>query len=79
MVGPSDSGQTLRHDVPLPAAGLVTGFAFVPGGKQPLTSATIRIFEPRCTGADCTTPPWLRGQTVTDGNGQFQIVVPLPQ
>jgi hypothetical protein len=79
VVGDSDSGQTLRHDVPLPAGGLVEGVAFVFGGMQPLTSATIRFFEPRCTGADCATPPWLRGQTVTDGNGNFQIVVPLPQ
>jgi hypothetical protein len=79
VVGDSESGQTLRHDVPLPAGGLVEGMAFVFGGTQPLTSATIRFFEPRCSGADCTTLPWLRGQTVTDGNGQFQIVVPLPQ
>jgi len=78
VVNISDSGQ-LRHDVALPPGGLVQGTAFVPGGSQPLSSATIRIFEPRCTGAACTTPPWLRGQTVTDGNGNFQIVVPLPQ
>ena len=79
VVSSSDSGETLRHDVPLPAGGLVQGVAHARGGMQPLTSATIRIFEPRCSGATCTTPPWLRGQAVTDGNGQFQIVVPLPQ
>jgi hypothetical protein len=79
VVRSADTGQTVRHDVLLPAGALVQGVAFTPGGTQPLTSATIRIFEPRCTGPGCTTPPWLRGQTVTDGNGQFQIVVPLPQ
>ena len=78
VVSDYDSGQ-IAHDVPLPPGGLVQGTAFVPGGSQPLSSATIRIFEPRCSGMGCTTPPWLRGQTVTDGNGQFQIVVPLPQ
>ncbi len=78
VVDVSDTGQ-LVHDVALPRGGLVQGTAFVSDGAQPLSSATIRIFEPRCSGAGCTTPPWLRGQTVTDGNGQFQIVVPLPQ
>jgi hypothetical protein len=78
VVGVSDSG-TIAHNVQLPAGGLVQGIASSAGGATPLSSATIRIFEPRCTGADCTTPPWLRGQTVTDGNGNFQVVVPLPQ
>ena len=78
QVSGSGAAQIL-HNLTLPAGGLVKGIAIVPGGSQPLSSATIRIFEPRCTGAGCTTPPWLRGQTVTDGNGQFQIVVPLPQ
>jgi hypothetical protein len=78
VVGVFDSGP-LVHNVFLPAGGLVQGVALIAGSTQPLPSATIRIFEPRCSGAACTTPPWLRGQTVTDGNGQFQIVVPLPQ
>jgi hypothetical protein len=78
VVGVSASG-TIAHNVQLPAGGLVQGVATSAGGATPLSSATIRIFEPRCTGTDCTTPPWLRGQTVTDGNGNFQVVVPLPQ
>jgi hypothetical protein len=78
VVNVSDSGQ-LVHNVALPPGGLVQGMAFIPGGSQPLVSATIRIFEPRCSGTGCTTPPWLRGQTVTDANGQFQVVVPVPQ
>ena len=78
IVGVSASGP-IAHQVVLPLGGLVQGVAYVAGSRQPLTSATIRIFEPRCSGADCATPPWLRGQTVTDGNGHFQIVVPLPQ
>jgi hypothetical protein len=77
VVGASDSGP-IAHSVALPVGGLVQGVAFIAGSAQPLATATIRIFEPRCTGADCTTPPWLRGQAVTDANGQFQIVVPLP-
>lgn len=78
VVAASASGQIL-HNVPLPAGALVKGVAVTADESQTLSSATIRIFEPRCTGTACTTLPWLRGQTVTDGNGQFQIVVPLPQ
>ncbi len=78
VVSATDSGQLL-HNVALPPGGLVQGMAFIPGGSQPLSSATIRFFEPRCTGTPCTTPPWLRAQTVTDANGQFQVVVPVPE
>jgi Carboxypeptidase regulatory-like domain len=70
-----------QHDVSLPAGGLVVGTA-VAQDLTPLPSTTVRLYEPRCSGSDCTgpmrTPPWLRGQTVTDANGQFRVVVPLP-
>jgi len=57
----SGDGQIL-HDLTLPAGGLVEGTAFILGASQPLVSATVRIFEPRCAaGATCTTAPWLRG------------------
>jgi hypothetical protein len=68
----------LSHSVTLPAGALVVG-SVVANDKTPLPSATVRLYEPRCSTYYCTgTPPWLRGQTVTDANGQFRVVVPLP-
>jgi hypothetical protein len=76
------AGGQNAHYVSLPMGGLVTGTVVGPDRQTPLPSATVRLFEPRCSGQNCTgpmrTPPWLRGQTVTDANGQFRVVVPLP-
>jgi hypothetical protein len=47
--------------------------------EKALADATIRIFEPRCAaGPDCKTPPILRGETLTDKDGNFRVVVPMP-
>ncbi len=68
----------LSHSVVLPAGGLVVG-SVVAKDKTPLPSSTIRLYESRCdAGYYCGDPPWLRAQTVTDANGQFRVVVPLP-
>ena len=68
----------LSHSVALPVGALVVG-SVVASDKTPLPSATVRLYEPRCTTYDCAaTPPWLRAQTVTDASGQFRVVVPLP-
>jgi hypothetical protein len=77
---PADPGP---HNVKLPAAGVIQGTVSAPDGS-PLSSATIRIFEIRCTpqAGDCSgstrTPPWLRAQTATDATGSFRAVVPIP-
>jgi hypothetical protein len=73
-------GQALvTHDVTLPQGAAVVGTVFGPDGNTPLPSATVRLFEVRCTGADCTGPnrtaPALRAVTVTDGNGSFRVAV----
>jgi hypothetical protein len=72
----------ITHNVALPAGALVVGTVLANDKTTPLPSTTVRLYEPRCSGSDCTgpmrTPPWLRGQTVTDANGQFRVVVPLP-
>jgi hypothetical protein len=69
-------------DVALPAAGLVEGTVNLPDGKNPLPRATVRIFEPRCSGDTCSgparIPPLLLGQAQTDAKGQFRIVVASP-
>jgi hypothetical protein len=73
-----------ERDVTLPTGALVQGTVYAPGsGGLPLPSATVRIFEVRCSGQDdcfgpARTPPWLRGQTATDANGSFRVVVPAP-
>jgi hypothetical protein len=76
----SDDPSTLPpHNVPLPAGGLVEGL--VTDASQPpnpLPSATVRLFQTQCSsypGAQCSTPPQLRGQAITDSAGHFQIVV----
>ncbi len=73
---------SVTHDVTLPAGAAVAGTVFAPDGITPLASATVRLFEVRCTGADCTGPnrtaPTLRGVAVTDGNGWFRVAVAAP-
>jgi hypothetical protein len=63
----------------LPLAAAVVGTVFAPDGVTRLPSATVRLFQVRCKGADCTgpnrTPPTLSGVTVTDGNGSFRVAV----
>lgn len=61
--------------VQLPAPALVEG-DLLDATYIPLPNATVRIFEPRCEMVTpCTTPPLLRAQTLTDGNGHFRVVV----
>ena len=78
---PAGFGQ-ISQPVKLPPAGLVQGTVYAHDGS-PLSSATIRIFEVRCTiqAGDCSgpmrTPPWLRAQTATDAHGTFRAVVPI--
>jgi hypothetical protein len=72
-------GGSLSHDVDLPVAGLFEGTVLAPD-MTALPSATIRIYEPRCDGTDCTAPnppaPVLRAQALTDANGIFRVAVP---
>jgi hypothetical protein len=83
MITISAGEGQISHPVNLPAAGVVQGTVSAPDGS-PLTSATIRIFEVRCTSqaGDCSgstrTAPWLRAQTATDATGTFRAVVPIP-
>jgi hypothetical protein len=83
MVTISAGEGQISHPVNLPAAGVIQGNVSAPDGS-PLASATIRIFEIRCTrqAGDCSgptrTPPWLRAQTATDATGTFRAVVPIP-
>ena len=69
----------VTHDMTLPPGAAVAGTVVAPDGKTPLPSATVRLFEVRCTGADCTGPnrtaPALRAVAVTDGNGSFRVAV----
>jgi hypothetical protein len=72
----------IAHDVTLPAGVVVSGTVYGPD-KTALASATVHIYEVRCSGqADCfgptRTPPWLRGQGVTDASGTFRAVVAAP-
>ena len=72
----------VTHDVTLPQGAAVMGTVVAPDGKTPLQSATVRLFEVRCTGADCTGPnrtaPMLRAVTVTDAAGSFRVAVAAP-
>jgi len=74
----------IAHDVTLPKPALVQGNVVLGPGGPPVASATVRIFEVRCTSqaGDCSGPartaPWLRGQTTTDASGAFRVVVPVP-
>jgi hypothetical protein len=72
-VGITSSGTTRLVQLPAPA--LVEGDVQSAVG-QSVPNATVRIFEPRCEMLPCTTPPLLRGQTQSDGNGHFRVVVP---
>jgi len=72
----------LEHSVALPPGALIEGTVTAPDGSR-LPSATVRFFDPPCSATnDCSgstsTPPWLRGQTATDANGMFRVVVPVP-
>lgn len=67
---------TMTHDVVLPRGGLVEGT--VVSGGAPVPTAVVRLFEQNCSDATTCAAPWLRGQAVTDMNGAFRVVVPLP-
>ncbi len=76
---PTGAGQ-ITHDVTLPVPARLQGTVYAPGGL-PLPSATVRIFEVRCSGQDdcfgsTRTPPGLLAQTVSDASGTFRAVVP---
>jgi hypothetical protein len=76
-------GQALvTHDMTLPPGAAVAGTVVGPDGRTPLQSATVRLFEVRCMGADCTGPnrtaPTLRAVAVTDGKGSFRVAVAAP-
>ena len=70
---------SVTHNVTLPAGAAVAGTVYAPDGMTPLPSATVRLFQVRCTGTDCTGPnrtaPALMGVTVTDGYGSFRVAV----
>ncbi|HVV52219.1 MAG TPA: carboxypeptidase-like regulatory domain-containing protein [Polyangia bacterium] len=72
-------GQDLDHEVTLPAAVAVEGMVVGQDGT-PLSSTTVRFYDPQCTGTDCAVPPapTLRAQVVTDANGAFVVAVPSP-
>jgi hypothetical protein len=69
---------SVTHDETLPEGAAVTGIVVDPNGVS-LPSATVRLFQVRCSGADCTGPnrtaPWLRGVAVTDGYGSFRVAI----
>jgi hypothetical protein len=68
--------------VALPKAELLEGTVLAADGLTPLPSATVRLYEPQCTGDACNVPnppaPVLRGQAVTDSTGTFRFSVALP-
>jgi hypothetical protein len=64
-------------DVTLPTAGVVLGQVNEPDRATPLAGATVSIYEPQCSGGNCTAP-LLVGQAQTDGGGGFRIVVASP-
>jgi hypothetical protein len=73
---------TVARDIVLPRAALVSGTVVGPGGA-PLGTATVRLYEPQCSGtADCfgsnRTPPMLRALATTDEAGRFAAVVAAP-
>ncbi len=78
-VAVTDSAPTEPHDIRLPPGGLLAGLVTdASQPPKPLPSATVRLFQPQCSsypGAQCSTPPQLRGQAITDSAGHFQIVV----
>lgn len=72
----------VTHDMTLPQGAAVMGTVYAPDGKTALPSATVRLFQVRCTGADCTGPnrtaPALQAVAVTDGNGSFRVAIAVP-
>ncbi|HXT93111.1 MAG TPA: hypothetical protein VN714_28085 [Trebonia sp.] len=66
--------------IDLEAAGWFEGTVLAPDNATPLASATVRIYEPRCSGSACAPSndppaPRLRAQAVTDANGFFRVAV----
>ena len=66
----------VQHNRTLPAEGVVAGTVITSSG-DPLPSATVQLFQTQCSSLPCSSPPFLRGQAVTDATGAFQIVVSL--
>lgn len=62
----------------LQATGRFQGTVLAPDGSA-LASATVRIYEPQCTGSACSGPnapaPLLKAQAVTGADGTFQVAV----
>jgi hypothetical protein len=75
-----DSTSTIpSNNLRLPVGGLVAGRVTDSSTPPvPLQSATVRLFKAQCSSTvGCMAAPSLRGQAVTDANGNFHIVVPL--
>jgi hypothetical protein len=67
--------RDIVHAVQLPRPGLIEG-TVVDAAGVPVSSATVRIFAPRCAAAaGCTMAPLLRAETFTDTNGRFRAIV----
>ncbi|HLK92802.1 MAG TPA: carboxypeptidase regulatory-like domain-containing protein [Polyangia bacterium] len=74
---PPPSATPAPRTVVLPAMGVVSGMVLDPNNNNKnLPSATVRLYEP-CT-APCSSAPVLKAQAVSDANGAFRFVVPLP-
>jgi hypothetical protein len=68
-----DAERTIR----LPPPALFEGdVQDADGNRLPFT--TIRIFEPNCPTAGPCAPPTLRGQTQSDADGHFRVIVAAP-
>ncbi len=70
------NATSFTHDVKLLPGALVEGV--VTDSSQPparVSSATVRLFERKCSSNPCSTPPVLRGQGITGLDGTFQIVI----
>jgi hypothetical protein len=73
------------HDLTLPQGARVMGTVVARANGAPVGSATVRLFRPDCsTPQTCADPlgrpgpPLLVGKALTDSNGSFRLVVPVP-
>ena len=62
VVGDSDSGQTLRHDVPLPAGGLVRGSRSFPEGRSHSPQPRFESSSPAAPAPTAPRPPGCGGR-----------------
>jgi hypothetical protein len=71
------SADPTGGDVTLPRPKVVEARVTASDLATALSGATVRIFEPQCSGGSCA-PPLLVGQAQTDATGLFRAVVPAP-